>query len=76
MITIPLSDARVLRAFEVLKKEHNEYDELRFSKLFEEVYRCKIVANPHDAFCLDGWMEIPEDKYANWFVLRFGDCIE
>lgn len=76
MMRIPLTDARVNQAIKTLKEEHNEFNPIKFAELFEEIYRCKIVTDPEDTFCINGWMEIPEDKYATWFVLKFGDTIE
>lgn len=76
MIKLPLNDARVSRAFETLKEKHNEYNSLKFAKLFEEVYHCKVVADPTDAFCLNGWLEIPEGKYYTWFAIQFGGNFE
>jgi len=69
---IRLNDPRVSKAYEVLKKQHNEYDAIKFAKIFENVYHCKVVADPEDVFCLNGWIDIPDEKYQNWFVLQFG----
>ena len=69
---IDLSDPRVEEAFALLKARHNEYDKIKFAMIFEEVYHCKVVADPTDVFCLNGWLEIPDEKYQNWFVLQFG----
>lgn len=69
---IELSDPRVEQAFEVLKAKHNEYDKIKFATIFENVYHCRVVADPKDIFCLTGWLEIPDEKYYNWFVLQFG----
>lgn len=71
-MNIELTNSRISRAVEVLKARHNEYDSIKFAKIFEDVYHCKIVADPNDLFCLNGWLEIPEEKYYNWFVLQFG----
>ena len=73
---IDLRDPRVEVAFNTLIEKHNEYDSLRFAKLFEDVYHCKVVADQKDIFCTTGWLEIPDERYQNWFVLQFGAHIE
>ena len=70
---IKLSDPRVSQAIEVVKKKHNISHETEFTQIFEEQYHCKIVADPDDCFCTQGWLYISEDKYSNWFVLQFGE---
>ena len=70
---IDLSDARVGQAFSTLKAKHNEYDAVKFAKIFEDVYHCKIVADPNDPWCTTGWIEIPEEKYYTWFAIQFGN---
>lgn len=69
---ININDPRVEQAFVTLKAKHNEYDAIKFAKIFEDVYHCKIVADPNDPFCNSGWVDIPEEKYQTWFLIQFG----
>lgn len=70
---IDLKDPRVSQAIEVVKSNHNVPFGREFERIFEEQYHCKIVPDPDDLGCTTGWLIISEDKYANWFVLQFGE---
>ena len=62
------------QAIEFVKKKHDLPEGKEFYEIFEDQYHCKLYSNPDDWLCLDGWMEISEDKYSNWFVLQFGEA--
>jgi hypothetical protein len=68
---INIYDKRVRTAFKTLKEYHKEYDDVKFAKLFEEYYHCKIISD--DPFGINGEIELSEDKYQTWFVLNFGE---
>ena len=70
---IDIKDPRVNQAIEYVKNKHNLPEGKEFYQVFEEQYHCKMVADPKDMLCLNGWMVISEDKYSNWFVLQFGN---
>ena len=70
---INLNDPRVIQAIELVKSNHNVPFGKEFERIFEEQYHCKIVPDPEDLGCTTGWLTISEDKYANWFVLQFGN---
>lgn len=42
----------------------------KFSRLFEDHYHCKIVADPADPWVTQGWLEFNEEKYYTWFILQ------
>ena len=67
---INIHDKRVQLAFEILKEHHREYDDVKFAKIFEDHYHCRII--PNDPFGITGDIELSEDKYQSWFILNFG----
>ena len=71
---IDLEDPRVHRAIQLVKDDHNVPFGREFEKIFEEHYHCKIVIE-NDPWCTKGHLFISEEKYQNWFILRFGDKI-
>lgn len=71
---IDLEDPRVHRAIQLVKDAHNVPFGREFEKIFEEQYHCKIVIE-NDPWCTKGHLFISEEKYQNWFILRFGDKI-
>lgn len=70
---IDIKDPRVEQAIAFVKDKHNHPEDKAFYEIFEDQYHCKMVSNPEDPLCLTGWMEISEDKYLNWFILKFGN---
>jgi len=70
---IDLKDPRVIEAITVVKETHNVPFGREFERIFEEHYHCKIVPDPNDWTCTKGHLDISEEKYANWFILQFGE---
>jgi hypothetical protein len=75
---INIKDPRVSQAVALVKNNHNitKIVSTEFEQIFESAYHCKIVVDPTDQFCTNGYLDISEEKYANWFVLQFGDSSE
>ena len=69
---INLTDSRVSEAIKEVQATHNVPFGRAFEKIFEEQYHCKIVTDPDDVFCTTGYLHISDEKYSNWFVLKFG----
>jgi len=70
---INLKDPRVDRAIKLVQDKHNVPFGKEFKRIFEEQYHCKIVPLTGDWSCTQGSLIISEEKYANWFVLQFGN---
>lgn len=70
---IDLKDPRVNEAIKEVQSIHNVPFGKKFEQIFEDHYHCKIVYDPNDVFCTAGGLYISEEKYSNWFVLKFGD---
>lgn len=69
---IDLTDPRVGKAIDLVKKEHNIPFGRAFERIFEERYHCRIVPDPNDMLCTRGHLVISEEKYQTWFLLNFG----
>lgn len=69
---IDLEDPRAHQAIQLVKETHNIPFGREFEKIFEEHYHCKIVMED-DPWCTRGHLFISEEKYQNWFILKFGD---
>lgn len=69
---IDLEDPRAHQAIRLVKETHNIPFGREFEKIFEEHYHCKIVMDD-DPWCTRGHLLISEEKYQNWFILKFGD---
>jgi hypothetical protein len=76
MTKISLDEARVSKALAVLKERHQVNTLEEISKIFEEVYHCRIIPDPTDPWCTSGWLEMSEEKYYTWFAIQFGDTSE
>jgi len=70
---LELTDSAVYSSMSVFNRICPEAkDSRKFSRLFEEHYHCKIVADPADPWVTQGWLEFEDEKYYTWFILQNG----
>lgn len=70
---IDLADSRVDQAVRLIKETHTPANSAELERIFEEQYHCKIYPDVNNPWATTGYMEISEEKYHTWFILKFGD---
>ena len=68
---ISLNDPRVNAAIDFVKTKHSVSNIHELEKAMEDYYHCKIVYEDAPAY-VNGHIEILDEIYESWFVLRFG----
>lgn len=69
---LDLKNPIVQNAIASLKEEHGVLAWKELEHMLEKEHKCKIVYE--DAYGINGHLEMPEDKYMSWFVIKFGDA--
>lgn len=68
---INVYDDRIKSAISALEREVGFCSEKDLKELFEDRYHCKVIPDLNDPFCVNGWIDMDDEKYT-WFVLQFG----
>lgn len=68
---IDLTDPRVGQAILQVEDLHKPENAKQLENVFERMYHCKIVSTD-PPWHTKGYLEISEEKYQTWFLVRFG----
>jgi hypothetical protein len=58
-------------AIEYVKEQYNINNYRDLEHAVEKEYKCKVVYE--DSCSVDGHLEMTDEKYISWFLIRFGD---